>query len=581
MAKRPINYTSRDFESIKNDLENYAKRYYPTTFKDFSEASFYADFQTNETFLDSAIRYDSVVRLAESLGYKNQGAGSARGTVSFYMLVPVAANSRAPDLNYFPILQKGAILSGDNGSTFTLVEDVNFADSQNQITVARTDNNTGNPTFFAIKAYGEVTSGEQVEERIDVTDYERFLRLRLAQQNVTEVLSVKDSQGNEYFEVEHLSQDTVLMQVQNADTTTNQTVPNLMVTKPVPRRFVSEYSPAGETFIQFGFGSEDNLTGNIIADPADVVLDVNSKPYVTDATFDPTNLIKSDKFGVVPVNTTLTVVYNANTNNIANATVGTVSNIIAPTLLFENRSSLDESIINIMRSSLEVENETAILGDLSPLTAEEIKQRAFGTFSAQNRAVTREDYMNLSYRMPGKFGKIKRVNIIRDANSLKRNLNLYVLAEDSAGNLAVPNTTLKNNLKTWLDKYKMVNDTVDILDGRIINIGIRYKIVPSLGTNKFDLLSDCNEKLKDKFLNIKFNLGEPVYLTEVYKLLNDVPGVVDTTHVEFYNLSGGTYSNYVFDIDSNISGDGRYLIIPQDAAAEVLFPDTDIVGVMA
>jgi hypothetical protein len=102
MAKRPINYTSRDFESIKTDLENYAKRYYPTTFKDFSEASFgalmldlvayvgdqlsfYADFQANESFLDSAIRYDNVIRLSETIGYKNQGVAKSTGQVAIYI----------------------------------------------------------------------------------------------------------------------------------------------------------------------------------------------------------------------------------------------------------------------------------------------------------------------------------------------------------------------------------------------------------------------------------------------------------------------------------------------------------------
>jgi hypothetical protein len=598
MAKRPINYTSRDFESIKSDLENYAKRYYPSTFKDFSEASFgalmldlvayvgdqlsfYADFQTNESFLDSAIRYDSVVRLAETLGFKHKGAGNSTGTVSFYMLVPVAVNSRAPDLNYFPILQKGAILTGDNGATFTLIDDVDFRHGNNEITVARTDNTTGNPTYFAVKAYGQVVSGEQFQERLDVTNYQRFLRLPLSKQNITEVMSVVDSQGHEYYEVEHLSQDAVLSQIKNVDSTTTAAVPYLMKTKPVPRRFITQHTPAGETFIQFGYGSSDNITGDIIADPADVVLNVNSKPYVTDDTFDPTNLIKSDKFGVVPVNTTLTVTYNANTNTVANASVGAVSNIVAPNLLFDNRESLDASVVNVMFGSLEVENESPILGDMERLSAEEIKQRAFGTFSAQNRAVTREDYINLIYRMPGKYGKIKRVNVMRDADSFKRNLNLYILAEGATGNFSSPNSVLKNNVKVWLDKYKMINDTIDILDGRIINIGIRYKVIPDLGANKFDLLSDCTQKIQDYYINIKFNLGEPLYLNDIYKLLNEVPGVVDTTHVEFFNLSGGSYSNYIYDIDSHISRDGRYLIIPQDSAAEILFPDTDIVGVMA
>jgi hypothetical protein len=598
MAKRPINYTSRDFESIKNDLENYAKRYYPTTFKDFSEASFgslmldlvayvgdqlsfYADFQANESFLDSAIRYDNVVRLSETLGYKNQGVAKSTGQVAIYMLVPVAVNSRAPDLDYFPILQQGTILSGDNGAIFTLTSDVDFSDSNNEITVARTDSNTGNPTFFAVKAFGQVVSGQQYEEQLTVGNYQRFLRLSLGRPNITEVLSVKDSQGNEYYEVENLSQDVVLSQVKNVDDGSREAVPYSMRVTPVPRRYVVEFNTNNTTSIQFGYGSEDNLTGNVIADPADVVLNVDSKPYVTETTFDPTNLIKTDKFGVVPTNTSLTVIYTANNTNTANAAVGSVTQIITPKLLFKDRTALSEATISTMVSSIEVDNEQPILGDTTPLTAEEVRTRAFGTYAAQNRAVTREDYMNLAYRMPTKFGKIKRANVIRDKNSLKRNLNMYILSEDINGNLTSPNSVLKENLKVWLDNYRMINDTIDILDGKVINIGIRYEIIPDLDINRFDLLEQCNKAINDNFLTIKFGIGESVFISDIYKVLNDVPGVTDTKSVELYNRNGGTYSNYIYDIDANLSNDGRYLRIPSDSAAEIRIPNTDIVGVIA
>jgi hypothetical protein len=598
MAKRPINYTSRDFESIKNDLQNYAKRYYPTTFKDFSEASFgalmldlvayvgdqlsfYADFQTNESFLDSAIRYDSVVKLSETMGYKNPGAAKSTGQIAVYMLVPVAANSRTPDIDYLPILQRGSIVSGDDGATYTLINDIDFTDPNNEITVARTDSTTGNPTYFAVKAFGQIVSGQQFEEQIEIGDYQRFLTATLDNPNITEIISIKDAQGNEYFEVENLSQDVVLMQVKNVDSSTRDDAPYSMRVKPVPRRFVTSFNTDGTTTIQFGYGSENNLTGDLVADPADVVLNVDSKPYVTETTFDPTNLIKTDKFGVVPVNTTLTIVYTANTSNTANASVGSITNIVSPKLLFNNRQALSEAIISTILGSIEVDNEEPITGDTSQLLADEIKIRAFGTYAAQNRAVTREDYMNLAYRMPAKFGKIKRANVIRDENSLKRNLNMYVLSENILGNLSAPNSVLKDNLKVWLDNYRMINDTVDILDGKVINIGIRYEVIPDIDINRYDLIDQCNQALQDDFLTIKFGLGESVYLSEVYKILNNVPGVTDTKNVEFYNITGGLYSNYVYDIDANLSNDGRYLRVPADSAAEVLFPETDILGVIA
>tara|TARA_R110002060_G_scaffold23166_6_gene31348 strand:- start:91 stop:1884 length:1794 start_codon:yes stop_codon:yes gene_type:complete len=594
MAKRPINYTSRDFETIKDDLVNYAKRYYPTTFKDFSEASFgalmidmvayvgdqlsfYADYQANESFLDSALEYDNINRLAKILGYKTPGAASSTGQCAFYILVPSDSTARGPDTAYFPILQKGTILSANNNASYTLIDNVDFSDPNNEITVARVDSATGNPTYFAVKAYGQVISGRRYYETVSVGNYVRFRNIKLSRKNVSDVLSVKDIQGNEYFDVDYLTQNIVYQEMENTDSN-RIAVPFIIRAIPAPRRFVTEHNTQGETFIQFGYGSAENLTGDLIADPADVVLNVSGRSYMTDATFDPSNLIKSDKFGVVPVNTTLTIEYTANDSTSINAPVGAINTVLNPQLLFQNRGSLSSNVVSTQLGSIEVENETPILGDTSPLMPDEIRTRAFGGFATQMRAVTRNDYITLAYRVPSKFGKIKRCNVVRDALSLKRNLNVYVLSEDASGNLTTPNDTIKENLKVWLNRYRMINDTLDIQSGKVVNIGINFQILPELDINRYDLLNKCIQKIKDEYLNIKFNIGEAVYISQVYKLLNDVPGVVDTTSVELVNLTGGIYSEYSYGILENLSNDGRFLKIPQDTAAEVLLPDTDIVG---
>lgn len=596
MAKRPINYTSRDFESIRNDLINYTKRYYPTTFKDFSEASFgammldltayvgdqlsfYADFQANESFLDSAIRYENVNRLAETMGYRYQPSANSTGLAAFYILVPANTSTRGPNLSYFPILQRGTLLNSDNNASFTLIEDVDFTNVNNEITVARVDPTTGNPTFFAVKSYGQVISGKRYVDTMTVGDYTRFLQLKLTRPNVTDVMSVKDAQGNEYYEVDYLSQDVVMQETKNTEATRFET-PYMMRLRPVPRRFITRHDVFRETYIQFGYGSADNLTGDVIADPADVVLKMNGRNYVTDETFDPSNLIQTDKFGVVPANTTLTIEYTANDSDTVNIAVGSLRNVVAPRLKFNDESSLDSSLVATVYTSLEADNEVPILGDTSVIMADEIRERAASTYASQNRAVTLQDYTSVVYRMPAKFGKVKRCNVVRDSNSLKRNLNVYVLSESENGNLTAPNLTLKNNLKVWLNQYRMINDTLDILNGRVINIGINFRIVAELDANKYDVLENCVSKLQDRYINTKFNIGEPIYISEIYQLLNEVPGVIDTTDVEIINLSGGSYSNYVYDVDANLSQDGRYLLIPESAAAEVLLPGTDISGVV-
>jgi len=595
MAKPPINYTSRDFDTIKEDLVNYAKRYYPDTFQDFNEASFgalmldlvsyvgdqlsfYLDYQTNETFMDTALESRNIISLAKQLGFKYPGSATSTGAVAFYVEVPVNTTTLGPDSAYIPILQAGSTVTSSGGSVYTLVESVDFSDPSNEITVSKVDNTTGTPLNFAIKAYGTVVSGQQYQQTITVGNYQRFLKLTLDRAFISEVISVVDQEGHEYYEVDYLSQDIIYKEVPNFNVD-KVAAPFQLVALPAPRRFTVEYDEIGQATLQFGYGSSKNLTSDVIADPADVVLNVTGRDYVTSATFDPSNLNESDKFGVTPANTVLTVTYTSSNGGSVNAPVGSVKQVGNTNMSFSDITVIDGLLAQSVRDSVEVENESPILGDTAQMTPEEIRIRAFSNFATQNRAVSRADYINLCYRMPAKFGKIKRVNVVQDQDSFKRNLNLYVLAENG-GSFALPNQTIKNNLKQWLAPRRMLNDSVDILDGKIINFGIRFEVLADLEVNRYTIVDRCIIALKEKYLNVKYSIGDPVYISDIYKILNDVPGVTDTIAVELVNKNGGIYSNYVYNIRSNLSDDGRFLRIPQDAAAEVLLPDVDIVGVV-
>jgi len=205
--------------------------------------------------------------------------------------------------------------------------------------------------------------------------------------------------------------------------------------------------------------------------------------------------------------------------------------------------------------------------------------RAIDNYAAQNRAVTKQDYISLIYRMPAKFGGIKRANIVQDTNSSKRNLNLYVISENSDGDLITASTTLKQNVKNWLNNYKMINDSVDILDATIVNIGINFQIIGELEKDFTLVLNDAIQSLKDKY-ETKFNLGEPFYISDVYRTLNDVDGVVDTVSVEVEVKNGVGYSPSQFDVDQNTSRDGRLIRVPNNTILEIKDFDADIVGVI-
>lgn len=587
-----VKYTSRDFQSIKNDLIEYSKRYYPDTFRDFNEASFgalmldtvayvgdmlsfYLDFQANESFLDTAVEFDNIIKLGRQLGFRFKGAPSTYGRVSLFIKIPAASNGLGPNYSYAPVLLKGTQFSSGAGAGFILNENVDFSNDDLEVVVAEVNQTTGLPSSYAIKAYGQVISGRIFEDIISVGDFEKFKRIKLAGRNVTEVLSVVDSEGHEYFEVDYLSQNVIYKEVPNHDSN-RETTPFLLKPQIVPRRFVVEQGRT-DTFLQFGHGSEEELLVDTQIDPNRVVLNMHGRNHVTDESFDPNKLLQTEKFGVAPSNTTLRIVYRANTAGSANVSAEALTKIVSPQFKFRESESLVRRLKSSVITSMEVTNENPIVGSVSLPTSEELKRRIFDTFSSQNRAVTKQDYISLCYSMPSKFGAIKRANIVQDNDSFKRNLNMYVISEAADESLVQSNMTLKNNLKIWLNRYKMMNDSVDILDARIVNIGINFVIVPEREKNKFDILATASAVLRNKMATVG-DIGSPFYITDIYKILNDVDGVVDVVDVRVERKVGSNYSTTFFNISDNTSFDRRYIMVPEDTILEVKFPSTDIQG---
>ena len=590
----PINYTSRDYQSIRNDLITHVKRYYPNVYQDFNEASFgsimldtvayvgdvlsfYMDYNVNESFLESAIETNNIIKLARQMGYKYKGIPVSSGVVTLYVVVPAAANGVQPDLDYAPILKSGAVFTaGSSGATFTLNDDVDFSLPSNEVVVATVDSDTGVPTGYAIKAYGRVVSGQVKTKTIEVGAYERFRKVLITDQDISEIVSVYDSDGNQYYEVDYLTQDVIFMPITNKSADSNS-VPMILKPKKVPRRFVFEQL-SNQYYLQFGYGSETNITNEAITEPNKVILNVNGKDYIADETFDPTNLIETDKMGVCPTNTTLTVKYRKNSVNINNIASKALTAIGDTSFSFANRGSLSSQKISNVISSLEFENEKPIVGSVSLPTTEEIKYRAYGSFNSQNRAVTAEDYKAVIYSMPPKFGAVKRCNIIQDEDSFKRNLNLYIISEDSDGYLTESTSTLKTNLKTYLSNYKMINDTIDILDAKIVNVGINIDIIANEESNKYEVLQRGIDSIKFELLRSKYNIGEPIRVSDIFRTLKDVNGILDVVSVNVERKTGSLYSSFSYDVRGNTSPDGRLILGKSDIIFEVKYPDSDIVG---
>tara|TARA_R110000822_G_scaffold88329_1_gene204648 strand:+ start:256 stop:2052 length:1797 start_codon:yes stop_codon:yes gene_type:complete len=585
-----INYTNRDYETIRQDLNQIAERFYPDTFQDFSEASFgsmmldavayvgdqlsfYLDYNVNESFLDTSYQFNNIIRHGRVLGYKNSGRPSTFGTVALYILVPASETGIGPDTDYIPIVKRGTRFTSTNGLNFVLVEDIDMSESSNPVVVARTDAITGAPTFFAIKSYGNVVSGYFNTESIDIGTFQRFRRVELNSPNVSEIISVFDSEGNEYFEVEYLSQDTVFKTLSNKNYK-NDNVPSVMKPLLVNRKFVTVFDNNG---VSLQFGSGDELSADLIAEPQSLAIEVFGKSYVTDTTFDPSKLASNKYYGIVPQSTTLTILYRQTNPTNSNVGAGAINSISSRIIEFEDVGSLVSSKASAVRTSLEVTNESPIVGNVSNPTPSEVKQRIYDTFPTQNRAVTQRDYENLIYRMPSKFGSIKRCSVQKDPDSQKRNLNVYIISENSQGKLTQSNSAIKNNIKTWINHYRMINDTIDILDTFIVNIGINFVVKTETNVDKFKVLNDCVGALATEFATPMF-IGESLSYSKIFNILNNVVGVNSTVKAQIVNKNSANYSNVFFSIQENVSPNGDSLIAPKNAIFELKFPEIDIKG---
>lgn len=591
--KIPINYASRDYETIKSDLIQIAKKYYPNNFKDFSEAgfgsfvldtvayigdilSFYLDYQANETYFDTANEYSNLIKLSKQMGFKLRENPSSQGLATFFILVPADSTGLKPDSRYIPILKRNSTISTKSGIEFTLIEDVFFNKSTNEYVVGQVNEETGIPISYVIRSYGRVISGTTIEKYYKIDEFKRFLKIPLGVQNIAEVVSVEDSEGHIYYEVDYLSQDVIYKSVVNRSET-NKYSPSLLKPFNVPRRFIVDRQ-ANEVFLQFGSGRD--ASGDItdsITDPAKTVLQFYGKDYIPDSNFDPTNLIESDTFGIVPENTTLKVVMRVNSNSNVNAGTDSLIKVNSAIFEFNDLINLDLDVVNAIKKSIESTNEEPILGDVTSPTIEDFKTRVINSFASQNRAVTQQDYESLIYKMPPMFGSIKRVRVVRDPDSFKRNLNIYIISEDEYGKLINTNSVIKENLRIWLNKNRMINDTIDLLDAKIINFGIDFEAVAEPSMEKYEVLTNAISEIKKEFSRLR-DIGEPFFITDVYSALKKADGVLDVTKVNVVTKIGGAYSDIKFNIQNNLSPDGRYVIIPDNVIFEIKYPDLDIKG---
>jgi len=613
MSEKNLTYINKEFSDYKNSLKEFIKVYYPNTFNDFENESdpammfvdiaavvgdvlsFYQDKQFNENFLLYAKEKENIFGLAYQMGYRPQVTSPSFVELSVRQLIPskIVSSSASPNFDYAITIDAEATVSSlSTGIDFLIQEpiDFNFSSSfdPTDIQVYSTNNITGLPEYYLLTKKVKAISATLKTENISVGNVQKFFTTNLSDNNIIGILDVFDSDGNRWYEVDYLAQDTIFDAVKNIYKNDpilsqyNSDSPYLIKLKKVPRRFVSRFKSTGLLELEFGAGVFSIPDEELVPNPNNVGISGGISKLGTN--LDPSSPMFSGAYGISPRNTTLTIRYLVGGGLSSNLPAQDIANIQDVTINLS--SNLDVNISNIVRNSLSIINEVPSSGGKGGDTIDDVRQRSLASFSTQNRVVTKEDYAVRALSMPTKFGSISKVYATQDylfSNNISDNLidnnplsiSLYVLGYNQDKKLTNVSNSIKENLKVYLSQTRMLTDSILIRDAFYINFGIDFDIVVLPDYNGKLVLLNCINVLKDYFNTDKWQINQPIYVSDVYSTISNVEGVQSIKKVEFKNITGENYSQYSYDIISR-----NNIIYPSldPMIFELRFPDVDLKG---
>jgi hypothetical protein len=608
--------------------------------------SYYVDDTFKESLMPYAEDIQSVIALAQFLGYKPKVTSPAITDISVYQIVPSigTGTTNKPDSRYYLRIKEGMVVESTNTVQFRTTSLLDFSNSNNrQITVYQRDTNTGEPTFYLVKKYVQVISAIQKEETFTFGTYQPFQSIDLIDTNIIQIYDVRDSNGNKYYEVPYLGQEMVFVDEPNNEINDpdlvqfKDTVPYVLKTIKTPKRFVAKVNQDSTTTLQFGAGDPSASDEQLIPNLKNVGLGLPNSISRLEESFDPTNFLKTKTYGTSPSNTTITVKYYVGggiESNVSNGSLTKISSIEYDEnfALFTNQQL---PVYNSIKKSLAVDNEKPATGGRGGETIEEIRQNALANFGAQNRAVTAKDYQVRALSLPSKYGGIAKayatadgkldnnspasilaspnhlqeftdlvmsfVNrpdiqeptsaivkqeltkylIGKESNLKEKNnpfaINLYLLGYNSRNQLTNLNRAVKENLKTYLNEYRIMTDSINISDGFVINIAIDFEIITFKEYNKSEVLANVITELKNYFSIDNWTFNQTINLSEVELLIANIEGVSSVPMLKITNKCGGNYSSNSYNIDAATKSKVVYPSL-DPSVFEVKFPDSDIKG---
>lgn len=599
---RQRKYLAKDFDSLRAQILEYARLYYPDRLRDFSEASlgglfldmasyvgdnmsFYLDHQYGELNPETAIETTNIQRHLRTAGVPITGASPAVASVSIYIQVPAVTtnNVTIPQISAIPVIQAGSIFSADNGITFILLEDVDFNKKKSDGTYVASlkvglKQFDGTPRTFVMSANGLCISGKEATDTFSIGNtFIPFREITLTNPNVSEITSVTDGYGNIYYQVNSLTDDVVYKNVLNT-AKDNDLVPDSIKLIPAPYRYLQNVDLSSRrTILTFGGGSADTLEDDIIPDPSDFAISFPYRKTFSRISVNPQQMLQTKTLGVATTSTTLTVSYRHGGGLGHNVATGAIRNIQTLRMFFPGNPTA--SIAASVRSSIEITNTSPASGGEDAPSINDLKSLIPSIRNSQERIVSKEDLLARVYSIPSNFGRVFRAAVRSNPNNPLAS-QLFIISRNAEQKLIVSPDTLKQNLQKYLKPYRLISDAIDILDARVINLTLQFEIMVDPALNRNTILQQILTKLQNTFNVSQFHIDQPIIVSDVVNAIFTVSGVVSVDRVEFKNASGTinnrVYSDSTFDVSSNTKK--NVIIPPPGGIFEIRYPEVDIIG---
>lgn len=599
---RQRRYVAKDFDGLRAVLLEYVRTYYPDKLRDFSETSmggmlldlaaivgdnltFYLDHQFNELDPTTAVENTNIERALKNANVPIVGAAPSLVPVTLYFQVPAekVGNTLGPSVAATPKVLAGSTYSATNGTTFVQLEDIDFnkrLDNGAHAADVRVFNktSTGIPTSYIMALSGLCISGNETTETVSIdSTFVPFRKITLSYANVSEIVSVTDDLGNVYYEAGALTQDVVYKNVANTAKDSDLVKDALKVISAPYRYTKSTDINTRKTTLTFGGGSANTLEDDVIPDPSDFAISLPYSRTFSRVSINPGQMLQTKTLGVAAVDTTLSIVYRYGGGLSHNVKQDAIRDVKTIRVQFPNDPTA--AVASQVKNSISVSNLIEAEGGDDAPTIDDLKALIPTYRNSQERIVSREDLLARVYTLPSNFGRVFRASVRTNPNNPAA-LQLFIISRNAKSRLVVSPDTLKQNIRTYLNPYRMISDAIDILDARVINLQFKFDVLIDPTLNRSIVLQDVLKKLQTTFNVKNFHIDQPIVISDVRSAIFSTPGIISVNNIKIMNISGvvgqRTYSNETFDVISNTRQD--ILFPPGGGIFEVRYPEFDIIG---